>query len=80
MPQGPSLPGDRLGGLDSVQNRIDDSPDPDTVGFEDPEIPPSGQVFFYVFRGSEGIDAGPGDYGAGTGELERTAGGGDCGQ
>ena len=56
----------------------DDSPDADTVGFEDTDDPAPGQVFIYVYRGSQGLDAGPGSYGQSSGASERLAGTGDC--
>ena len=57
----------------------DDSPDPDTVGDEDTGIPAPGQVFFYLFRGTQGLTDGPGTYGFDSGGLERVPSSGDCG-
>ncbi len=57
----------------------DDSPDVDTAGDEDPDVPAPGQAFFYLFRGTQGVAAGPDGYGFGSSGLERVAGGGDCG-
>jgi hypothetical protein len=56
----------------------DDSPDAGTAGFEDPEDPAPGEGFFYMYRGSAGLSAGPGSYGASSEGLERSAGAGDC--
>ena len=64
-----------LGTVACIEN---DSPDVDTVGDEDPIAPSPGQTFFYVHRGSQGILAGPGSYGQGTGGRERLAGAGGC--
>jgi Tol biopolymer transport system component len=56
----------------------DDSPDATTAGFEDPDEPAPGQAFFFLYRGSQGIDDGPGTWGQGTGVAERVAGAGSC--
>ena len=64
-----------LGPVVCVEN---DSPDPDTIGDEDLVAPSPGQTFFYLHRGSQGVLAGPGSYGQGTGGRERLAGAGGC--
>jgi Tol biopolymer transport system component len=56
----------------------DDSPDATTLGFEDPDEPVPGQAFFFLYRGSQGIDDGPGTWGQGSGDAERVAGAGSC--
>jgi Tol biopolymer transport system component len=56
----------------------DDSPDANTVGFEDETDPSPGQAFFYLYRGSQGILDGPGIYGQSSDGRERVAGTGDC--
>ena len=64
-----------LGPVVCIEN---DSPDMDTRGFEDAELPFPGEVFFYLFRGSQGVNDGPGSFGqASTGE-ERVQGAGGC--
>jgi hypothetical protein len=64
-----------LGAVYCVEN---DSGDNKTVGDEDPDEPTPGQAFFYLHRGSQGIDDGPGSWGQGTGGKERVAGSGVC--
>ena len=56
----------------------DDSPDADTRGFEDLDQPATGQVFFYLYRGSPGVNVGPGSYGQSCGGLEREPASGGC--
>ncbi len=56
----------------------DDSPDADTAGNEDPEGPAAGHGFFYLYRGSAGLDAGPGSYGTGSAGGEREPASGAC--
>jgi Tol biopolymer transport system component len=56
----------------------DDSPDATTLGFEDLVEPSPGEAFFFLYRGSQGIDDGPGSWGRGTGDAERIAGAGSC--
>ncbi|UCF66771.1 MAG: PD40 domain-containing protein [Acidobacteriota bacterium] len=56
----------------------DDSPDSDTTGFGDPPDPVPGQAFFFVYRGSQGLDDGPGRYGPSSDGLERQPASGDC--
>jgi len=51
-----------------------DSPDASTSGYEDTEDPLPGQVFFYLHRGSQGLSAGPGSWGSGTGGRPRLGG------
>ncbi len=65
-----------LGAVICLEN---DSPDADTTGFEDFEVPAPGQAFFYLYRGTQGSEAGPGSYGLGPSGGERIAGAGDCG-
>jgi hypothetical protein len=55
-----------------------DSGDANTVGFPDPDTPGPGDVYFYLFRGSKGIAAGPGSFGMGSLNKTRLAGAGDC--
>ncbi len=57
----------------------DDSPGPDIQGFGDSVTPSSGQVFFYLYRGTEGSEVGPGSYGLSSSGLERVTGVGGCG-
>lgn len=64
-----------LGAVVCLEN---DSPDTETVGFGDSEEPLPGQVFFFLYRGSQGLSAGPGSYGTSRDALERVAGAGDC--
>ena len=44
----------------------------------DTEDPVVGQVFFYLFRGSQGVDDISATYGSETDGSERIAGAGDC--
>lgn len=55
----------------------DDSPDHHTTGFEDEQDPPAGTVFFYLYRGSPGVDD-PGSWGQSSTGAERQAGSGSC--
>jgi Tol biopolymer transport system component len=64
-----------LGTVLCVEN---DSGDTTTAHYEDQVTPIVGQAFFYAFRGSMGILAGPGSYGTGSNGSERVAGTGDC--
>jgi len=64
-----------LGAVVCLEN---DSGDTNTLGFEDTVQPTPGQVFFFTYRGSQGVAAGPGSYGQGSGGGERVAAGGDC--
>ncbi len=41
----------------------DDSPDATTTGFEDTLQPGAGEAWFFLYRGSEGLLAGPGSWG-----------------
>jgi hypothetical protein len=45
---------------------------------EDGGAPAPGQAWFYLYRGSAGPLAGPGSYGAGSGNRERIPTGGGC--
>jgi|GEM_PF-962760 len=56
----------------------DDSPDADTAGFEDVAQPAAGQAFFYIYRGSRGLNFGAGSYGQSSSGLERIPASGDC--
>jgi Tol biopolymer transport system component len=56
----------------------DDSHDLDNEESEDALQPAPGQVFFYLFRGSQGVLDGPGSYGQGTGGGERLPSSGGC--
>jgi hypothetical protein len=50
---------------------VDDLPDIATAGHEDPTDPSPGQAFFYLRRGSQGMDVAPQSWGEGTGGKER---------
>ncbi len=63
--------------LGSVICLQDSSPKVHTEASGDSE-PPVGTAYFYLFRGSQGVDDGPGSYGTGSDGSERIAGGGDC--
>ena len=56
----------------------DDSPDNDTARFEDSLQPSAGQVFFFLYRGSQGTFDGPGSWGRSSDGSERVAGASDC--
>ncbi len=56
----------------------DDSPDSDTRGNEDAVQPSQGHVFFYLYRGTQGLSDGPGSWGQGSAGKERIAGAGSC--
>ena len=56
----------------------DDSSDNNTLGFEDALHPAPGQVLFYVYRSTQGMNDSPGSWGQGTGDAERISGTGDC--
>ncbi len=56
----------------------DDSPDTNTAGFEDAVSPFSGQAFFYLYRGTQGVYDGPGSFGQGSAGKERVAGSSGC--
>src|SRR5262249_54012648 len=72
----PSLPGTvDLGPVVCLEN---DSPDADTRGFEDTATPAAGHAFFFLFRGSRGLNFGPGSWGQGSGGAERVPGSGVC--
>jgi hypothetical protein len=64
--------------LGSVVCLENDSPDTDTLGFEDPAEPGPGQAFFFLHRGSQGVNDGPGTFGFASNGFERIAGVGDC--
>ncbi len=56
----------------------DDSYDPTTAGFEDVDTPAPGQAFFYLYRGTQGVAAGPGSYDTASDGSERLPAAGDC--
>lgn len=56
----------------------DDSPDADTRGFEDADQPSPGQSFFYMYRGTRGLNAGPGSWGQSSSGFERVPSSGAC--
>jgi Tol biopolymer transport system component len=64
-----------LGAVVCVENDSDDNA---TAGDEDPDTPGPGQVFFYLYRGSQGSTAGPGSYGTASSGEERIVTDGDC--
>jgi Tol biopolymer transport system component len=70
--------GDGIIDLGPVVCLEDDSPDADTIGFEDDFEPAPGQVLFYLYRGSQGLLDGPGSYGQSSDGLERQPSGGGC--
>jgi len=55
-----------------------DSTDTTTVGFEDPEQPEPGEVFWFLYRWTQGTLDGPGSWGQGSGGAERVAETGAC--
>jgi Tol biopolymer transport system component len=63
--------------LGPVQCLEKNSPDADTKGFGDGADPSPGQVFFYLYRGSQGLSD-TGSYGQSSDGRERTAGAGGC--
>jgi Tol biopolymer transport system component len=72
----PGSPGTvSLGPVTCLEN---DSPDADTRGFEDAVTPPPGHAFFFLFRGSRGLNFGPGSWGQASGGAERVPGSGVC--
>lgn len=70
--------GDGTVDLGAVICLEDDSHDNDTSGFEDAALPAADRVFFYVYRGSQGTDDGPGSYGGASGDQERVPASGGC--
>jgi hypothetical protein len=56
----------------------DDSPDGSTAGSEDVPQPAPGHAFFYLYRGTNGLNYGPGSWGQGSAGGERTPGGSTC--
>ncbi len=56
----------------------DDSPDADTRGFGDSAEPVAGEAFFFLYRGTRGLDDGPGTYGPTSAGGSRLADSGDC--
>ncbi len=67
--------GTDLGAVVCLEN---DSPDNDTLGFEDAEQPGVGDAFFYLYRGTQGLDDGPGSYGTASTGGERLPATGGC--
>src|SRR5262249_41220016 len=65
-----------LGTVSCVEN---DAAVASTEGSDDGLTPSPGHVFFYVYRGSQGILTGPGSYGTGSGARERVPSSGGCG-
>jgi len=65
--------------LGAVTCLEDDSPDNQTIGYEDAAQPAPGQAFFYLYRGTVGLPAVTGSFGQGTGAKERVAAAGSCG-
>lgn len=55
-----------------------DSPDPSTAGFEDAAAPAPGQAFYYLYRGTQGLLAGPGSWGRSSHGSERQPSSGSC--
>ena len=55
-----------------------DSPDADIKGFEDPVEPLVGHAFFFLYRGSRGLNYGPGSWGQSSSGHERVPGAGAC--
>ena len=64
-----------LGPVACLENDLHDA---DTRGFEDAVIPPAGHVFFFLFRGSRGLNFGPGSWGQSSAGAEREPGSGVC--
>jgi Tol biopolymer transport system component len=64
-----------LGLVSCLEN---DSPDATIAGHEDSLAPAAGQAFFYLYRGSQGLSAGPGSYGVSKLGLDRKPSSGDC--
>ena len=55
-----------------------DSPDATIAGHEDATQPPPGRAFFYLYRGTRGLEVGPGSWGTTRGGGERIPGSGSC--
>jgi hypothetical protein len=64
-----------LGAVSCLEN---DSADASTEGHEDPAVPSPGEAYFYVYRGSAGVLAGPGSFGRGSSGGERLPDSGGC--
>jgi Tol biopolymer transport system component len=64
-----------LGPVACLEN---DSTDADTIGFEDLVELGTGQAFFYLYRGTQGVLDGPGSWGLGSAGTERLGGPGEC--
>jgi Tol biopolymer transport system component len=71
---------DGIGGVDlgPVICVEDESIDTNTIGDEDVLLPVPGQGFFYLHRATQGVDDGPGVYGAASDGSQRLAAAGDC--
>jgi hypothetical protein len=61
--------------LGSVSCVEEDSPDENTTGWEDPEIPEPGEAFFYLVQYDDGISS---SYGAESAGKPRAPGSGSC--
>ncbi|ANM29410.1 hypothetical protein ABI59_07135 [Acidobacteria bacterium Mor1] len=66
------------GDLGAVTCLEEDSPEASTEGFGDTLQPTPGQVLFFLYRGSEGLNAGPGSYGQASDGSTRTPASGGC--
>ncbi len=55
-----------------------DSADSSTSGFGDAVQPAAGHAFFYLYRGSAGLNYGAGSFGSSSNGLDRIAGSGAC--
>lgn len=64
-----------LGAVVCLEN---DSPEASTRGFGDAATPPAGQAFFFVYRGSEGLNNGPGAWGQSSDGRDRQVASGSC--
>ena len=53
----------------------EDSLNEDTLGWEDPEIPVSGEAFFYLVEYYDGVSS---SYGTESADKPRAPGAGDC--
>ena len=64
-----------LGAVTCIEN---DSPDASTIGHEDATLPAAGQAFFYIYRGTQGINKGPGSWGTSSAGAPRVPSTGSC--
>ena len=65
-----------LGAVTCIEN---DSTDSSTASAPDSTLPLPGQIFFYLYRATPGVPAGPGSYGRSSGGGERVPSSGGCG-